>query len=160
MPGCKTVCFSVGMMNRIMTTRTAALALAAPLFFAAPAIAQKPGAPKHYAPYSYSYGHSGYAPRKYGRKDSRHAARLCRSAISYEAKRAGFRDVDFDDGYYVDRARRGGLRVTFREVEFEGYRRELERPMSCVVDRGAVRWIDDLPRPRHYKRTRVGYYYR
>lgn len=151
-------CLSALMIKAIMTTRTAALALAVPLFMTAPAIAEKHRAPKHYAPSSYGDPYYGNKANKPWRKQKRQAAKLCRHAISSQAHEIGFRDVDFDDGFYVERTRRGGLRVTFNEVEFEGFRREFEQQMRCVVKHGTVRWIDELPQPRRYRHARFGHY--
>jgi len=161
------------MINRIMKPRVAALALAAPLLFAAPALADNGHSGKRvtgsisvqtgngalqlnvnnrgYGTVGYStnrrYGHNGhYGNQRADRQLKRQAIRACRSAIRQEARHRGFRDVDFDDGRYAERIGPNGFRVTFNEVEFETRRRDIERPVTCIVRRGdQVRDIRGIP---------------
>lgn len=165
------------MMKRIMTPRAAALALAAPLLFAAPALAHHGktntkvtgGITFHsgngsihlgvgqngYSSIGYStkrhrgYGDYRYHNRQDYRQAKRRAIRACRRAIRDEAHYRGFHDVDFDDGRYAEQIGPRGFRVTFNEVEFETRRREFERPVTCIVRRGdQVRDIWGIPEPR------------
>lgn len=173
------------MMKRIMKPRAAALALAAPLLFAAPALADHGKSAKsvsggitvatgngalHLSIGDRGYGSIGYRTnqRYYGHNDyyrgdrraRRTAVRACRRAIRDEAHYLGFRDVDFDDGRYVEQIGPRGFRVTFNEVEFETRRRDIERPVTCIVRRGdEVRRLDGIPTPRrHNHNHRRGYY--
>ena len=165
------------MMKRIITPRAAALALAAPLLFAAPALAHHGKAntkvtggitfhsgngsfhlgvgQNGYSSIGYStnrhrgYGNYRYHDRQDYRQAKRRAIRACRRAIRDEAHYRGFYDVDFDDGRYAEQIGPRGFRVTFNEVEFETRRREFERPVTCVVRRGdQVRDIWGIPEPR------------
>lgn len=154
-----------------------ALALAAPLFFTAPALADaghkqaKKGkrvvsnvtlagpagtytVSSHARGYDRPYGHN-YRVNVYGQSTreaerlERQAVRACRRAIRQEAYQIGFRDVDFERSRRVKQIGPLGFRVTFREVEFEGRRRDWERRVSCVVRRGdLVRQIKGIPEPR------------
>jgi hypothetical protein len=173
------------MINRIMTTRAAVLALAAPLLLTAPALADNGHSKgkranatisignghsgitvstsnRGYNTYGYnrSYGHSnrgysrgyGYRVNEWGQSQrevkqlKRQAVRACRQAIRQEANYKGFRDVDFDDGRRAYQNGPVGFRVTFNEVEFEGRRRDFERPVTCQVRNGTqVKWIDGIP---------------
>ena len=178
------------MMTRIMKPRAAALALAAPLLFTAPALADPSTSSKSvrgslsiqtetgglhltlgdrgYRSYGYDtrryhrYGDRyGYDDRRDVRRMKRRAIRACRRAIRAEADYLGFHDVDFDDGRYAERIGPRGFRVTFNEVEFETRRREIERPVTCIVRRGdQVREIYGIPerRPRGHRRGQRGYY--
>ena len=180
------------MINRIIKPRAAALALAAPLLFAAPAVADHGKSNKRvtgsisvqtdngalhfgysdrgYGTVGYSshrhYGHSdryGYSDRRARRQLKRRAIRACRRAIRDEAHYLGFRDVDFDDGRYAEQIGPRGFRVTFNEVEFEGRRRDFERPVTCIVRRGdQVRQIYGIPQrgQRHRNRGHRGGYYK
>ncbi|MEL7112384.1 MAG: hypothetical protein AAGK93_05495, partial [Pseudomonadota bacterium] len=109
-----------------MKPRAAALALAAPLLFAAPALAdhgkshkrvtgsvsvQTQNGALHFGIGQNGYGSIGYSTsRQYGydgyrynnRQAKRQAIRACRRAIRNEAAYLGFRDVDFDDGRYAE----------------------------------------------------------
>lgn len=174
------------MMKRIMKPRAAALALAAPLLFAAPALAdhgkshkrvtgsvsvQTQNGALHFGIGQNGYGSIGYSTsRQYGydgyrynnRQAKRQAIRACRRAIRNEAAYLGFRDVDFDDGRYAEQIGPRGYRVTFNEVEFEGFRRDFERPVTCIVRRGdQVRDIRGIPIPgkRGHNRRHSGYRY-
>jgi hypothetical protein len=176
------------MMKRIMKPRAAALALAAPLLFTAPALADPGNTSKSvngsisiqtddgalhlnlgdrgYRSYGYDtrryrgYG-DHYGNRRDVRRMKRRAIRACRRAIRAEADYRGFHDVDFDDGRYAERIGPRGFRVTFNEVEFETRRREFERPVTCIVRRGdQVREIYGIPERRHrgHRRGHRGYY--
>lgn len=176
------------MINRIMKPRAAALALAAPLLFAAPALADNGYSGKRvtgsisvqtgngalqfnvdnrgYGTVGYStnrrYGHNGhYGNQRANRQMKRQAIRACRRAIQDEAHYRGFRDVDFDDGRYAEQIGPQGFRVTFNEVEFETRRRDIERPVTCIVRRGdQVRDIRGIPHRnnRGHNRGHRGYY--
>lgn len=176
------------MMKRIMKPRAAALALAAPLLFTAPALADPGNSSKSvrgsisiqtdngalhlnlgdrgYRSYGYdTRRYRSYGDRYIGRRDlrrmKRQAIRACRRAIRDEAHHLGFHDVDFDDGRYAERIGPRGFRVTFNEVEFETRRREFERPVTCIVRRGdQVREIYGIPERRHRgnRRGQRGYY--
>ena len=155
------------MKNRIMTYGVAAVALAASALIALPAAADAPAVRAgiatslghnstlfieighggtDYRPASYSYGHD--RGRGYSQADrrSRDAIQACRAGIRHEARRIGFRDVDFDSRAWAQRIGRGDYQVRFREVEFEGRRREFERSVTCTVRNGRVTWIDGMPR--------------
>ena len=177
-------------MKRIMSPRAAALALAAPLLIAAPAFADHGKSSKHitggvtvhtgngalhFGVGHHGYGSIGYSTRRsYGydnyryndrynnRQAKRQAIRACRRAIVNEANYLGFRDVDFDDGRYAEQIGPRGYRVTFNEVEFEGFRRDFERPVTCIVRGGdQVRDIRGIPIPgkRGHNRRHGGYRY-
>lgn len=172
------------MIKRIMTPRAAALALAAPLLFAAPALADHGPSGKRVSggitfttgngALTLNVGHHGYGAvgyntnqRYYGQNDYRRAdrrarrtaIRACRAAIRNEAHYRGFHDVDFDDGRFVDQIGPRGFRVTFNEVEFETRRRDIERPVTCIVRRGdVVKHLDGIPYPRRNRQHRNGYY--
>ncbi|NQY13389.1 MAG: hypothetical protein HRT81_05955 [Henriciella sp.] len=174
------------MINRIMQPRAAALALAAPLLFAAPALADHGKSNKrvsgsitvqtgngalHFGYRDRGYGHVGYSNGRYygysdrrtNRQIKRRAIRACRQAIKSEAYHLGFRDVDFDDGRYAEQIGPRGFRVTFNEVEFEGRRRDFERPVTCIVRRGdQVREIYGIPQrgQRYRNRGHHGGYYK
>ncbi len=179
------------MMKDVMKPRAAALALAAPLLFTAPALADHGNTSKTvsgaisiqtengglylnigdrgYRSIGYRTNrHYGYGDRYYGHRElrqmKRRAIRACRRAIRAEADYLGFRDVDFDDGRYAEQIGPRGFRVTFNEVEFEGRRRDLERPVTCIVRRGdQVREIYGIPQRGHRghrrgQRGHRGYY--
>lgn len=171
------------MINRIMTTRAAVLALAAPLLITLPALAQnghsqgkRGGAVisvqsgnvgftintsgRGYTTYGYNNRNRGYnrghrnlnqwgqTPREV-KQLKRQAIRACRQAIRNEGYAFGFRDVDFDNGRRAFQNGRAGFVVTFNEVEFEGRRRDFERPVTCVVRRGdRVVDLQGIPQPR------------
>ena len=170
-----------------MKPRAAALALAAPLLFTAPALADQGSSNKSvsgvisvqtdngglylnigdrgYRSHGYNtnrrYGNDGqYGNRRELRQMKRRAIRACRQAIRSEAHHLGFRDVDFDDGRYAERIGPQGFRVTFNEVEFEGRRRDIERQVTCVVRRGDhVKRIEGIPRrAQRGHNNRRGYY--
>ena len=173
------------MINRIMQPRAAALALAAPLLFATPALAdhgksnkrvtgsisvQTDNGALHFGYGDHGYGsvgysshrHYGYSDRRSYRQLKRRAIRACRRAIRDEAYHLGFRDVDFEHGRYAEQIGPRGFRVTFNEVEFEGRRRDFERPVTCIVRRGdEVRRIHGIPQrgQRHRNRGHRGGYY-
>ncbi len=179
------------MMKPVMKPRAAALALAAPLLFTAPALADHGNTSKSvsgtisiqtdngglhlnigdrgYRSYGYeTKRYSGHGNHNYGRRElrqmKRRAIRACRQAIRTEADYLGFHDVDFDDGRYAERIGSPGFRVTFNEVEFEGRRRDIERPVTCIVRRGdQVREIYGIPKRgqrgnRRDQRGHRGYY--
>lgn len=169
-----------------MQPRAAALALAAPLLLTAPALADHGKSNKrvsgsitvqtgngalHFGYGDRSYGRIGYSNhRRYGYNDyqsnrqlKRQAIRACRRAIRNEAHYLGFHDVDFDDGRYAEQIGPRGFRVTFNEVEFETRRRDIERPVTCIVRRGdQVREIYGIPQRGHrgHKRGHRGGYYK
>ena len=166
-----------------MKPRAAALALAAPLLFTAPALADQGKSSNRvsgtisvqtgngalhlnigdrgYASYGYTTRHRDYrhADRRAYRQMKRRAIRACRRAIRDEAYHLGFRDVDFDDGRYAEQIGPRGFRVTFNEVEFERRGRDIERQVTCIVRRGDyVKRIDGIPRGRRGHHNRRGYY--
>jgi hypothetical protein len=156
------------MMNHVMTSGVAAVALAASALFALPAAADSPRVKAavstqigdtstlfitvghggdDYRPAAYSYR----SPARGYRQDisdrySRDAIRACRQGIRQEARRIGYRDVDFDSRAWAQPFGRQGYTVRFREVEFEGRRHDVERSVSCTVRHGQVTDIDGLPR--------------
>ena len=157
------------MMNHVMTSGAAAVALAASTLIALPAAADSPpvragiatsigdnstlfievghgGDDYRPAAYSYRGATRGYAPN-YRDRMSREAIQACRAGIKYEARRAGYRDVDFDSRAWAQPFGRNGYTIRFREVEFEGRRREFERSVTCTVRDGRVTWIDGMPQP-------------
>ena len=172
------------MINRIMQPRAAALALAAPLLFTAPALADHGKSSKRvtgsisvqtgngafhigYNDRGYRsnrhYGHNSYyGDRQSYRQMKRRAIRACRRAIRDEAHYLGFRDVDFDDGRYAEQIGPRGFRVTFNEVEFETRRRDIERPVTCIVRRGdQVRQLYGIPqRGKRGNNRGYGHYYK
>ena len=163
------------MIKRIMTTRAAVLALAAPLLLTAPALADKGHSKgkRTSATISIGNGHSGFTistsnrgfnshnnrgyrsngyrlnewgqTRREVKQMKRYAAQQCRRAIKGEAYNIGFRDVDFDDGRRVRQIGPRGFRVTFNEVEFETRRRDIDRTVTCTVRRGQVRRVEGIP---------------
>lgn len=184
-----------------MTLRAAALALAAPLLIATPALADNGKAAfspqkdkisvrvqnggitiragntrRAHQPVSYrgygDYGHRGHVylnefgqTEQQERRLRRRAIRACRMAINQEANYIGFRDVDFESRARARQIGPKGFKVTFRAVEFEGRRRDFERPVSCVVRRGDhVKQLSGIPEPRRRgqvrrQRSEVGYRY-
>ena len=171
-----------------MKPRVAALALAAPLLFTVPALADHGQSGKHVkgslavqtgngALYlnigDRGYGSIGYSPNRrysqngdrYYRNDNRQlkrrAIQACRRAIRDEAHYIGFRDVDFERGRYAEQIGPRGFRVTFNEVEFEGRRRDFDRSVTCIVRGGdQVRDIRGIPVPgtRSHRGNKRGYY--
>ena len=167
-------------MKHVMTSGVAAVALAASALIALPAAADSPqfkaGVSTQIGDMSTLFitvGHGGddYRPAAYSyrspargyRQDrsdrySRDAIRACRKGIKQEARRIGFRDVDFDSRAWAQPFGRHGYTVRFREVEFEGRRHDIERSVSCTVRRGYVTEIDGLPRrgggPRRHEDRR------
>lgn len=155
------------MMKRIVTSGVAAAALAASALFALPAAADPPvkagiatrvgdnttlflsigNDGRDYRPATYSYrghGHGhGLSPSE---RMSRDAIRACRTGIQYEARRLGYRDVDFDSRAWAQPAGRHAYRVSFREVEFEGRRHGFDSSVSCTVRDGRVIDIHGIPR--------------
>lgn len=157
------------MMNRIMTSGVAAVALAASALIALPAAADAPAAKATFATkvgdnsaLFIQIGSDGrdYRPAAWGNRGgaaayrlneterlSRDAIQACRAGIQREARRLGYRDVDFDSRAWAQPIGRAGYEVRFREVEFEGRRHDFERSVSCTVRQGRVTDIDGLPRP-------------
>jgi len=156
------------MKNRIMTSGVAAVALAASALIALPAAADAPAVRAgvatslgdnstlfieighggaDYRPAAYGYGHDRDRGYSQSYRRSRDAIRACRAGIKHEARRTGFLDVDFDSRAWAQRIGRRDYQVRFREVEFEGRRREFERSVTCTVRDGRVTWIDGMPQP-------------
>jgi hypothetical protein len=165
--GSGTACFPAGMMKHVMTSGAAAVAFAASALIALPASADSPpvraaiatdlgdnsalfievghgGYDYRPAAYSYRGATHGYTPN-YRDRMSREAIQACRKGIRQEARRMGFRDVDFDSRAWAQPFGRGGYTVRFREVEFEGRRHDFERGVSCTVRRGRVTDIQGVP---------------
>ncbi|MEM5516877.1 hypothetical protein WNY37_07935 [Henriciella sp. AS95] len=155
-----------------MTTRVAALALAATPLLAAPAFADAParstvtaspaltvalGDASFYVSIGNDrwrgrngryYGRSTYGQSPWEvRQMRRSAMQQCAAAIQRKGYRAGFRDIDIDDDVRVRQTGRNSFHVRFDDVEFEGRRRELERDISCSVDYGRVVSLSGIPQP-------------
>ncbi len=160
------------MINRIMTTRVAALAFAAIPLTAAPALADQPS----WKPATSTSGLSlsigdasfyvstgtnswrgrdgrSYSRSRYGqnpweaRQLRRSAVESCAASIQRQGYRVGFRDVDIDDDIRVQQTGRNSFTIRFEDVEFEGRRRELERDISCSVAYGNVVALHGIPQP-------------
>lgn len=155
-----------------MTLRVTAAAIAASVLLAAPAAADsvrraiakvetRLGADTSLILAVGSSNHDHYRPHgqdyrrglnQWGQTDrevrdlSRDAVQACRQAVRFEGRRLGFREVEFDDGHRVRQIGPRGFLVTFREVEFESRRREVETRVSCEVRRGSVVDLEGLPR--------------
>ncbi len=169
-----TSCFLKAMMKHVMTSGAAAVALAATALFALPAAADSPqlraavvtdigdtstlfievghgGDDYRPAAYSYRGATRGYTPNDRDRM-SREAIRACRAGIKYEARRLGYRDVDFDSRAWAQPFGRAGYTIRFREVEFEGRRHDFESSVSCTVRHGHVTDIQGIPyRSGHHR---------
>lgn len=154
-------------MNHVMTSGVAAVALAASALFALPAAADRPPVRStlatnigdnstlfievghgrdDYRPAAYSErgAQRGYAPN-YRDRMSREAIRACRAGIMHEARRLRYRDVNFDSRAWAQPFGRTGYTIRFREVEFEGRRRDFDRSVSCTVRHGHVTDIQGIP---------------
>ncbi|GAB5457294.1 MAG: hypothetical protein Hens3KO_03240 [Henriciella sp.] len=171
-----------------MTARVAALAVAAPLLFIAPALADSDKSRRGGATLSintsngslsYSTGHNhysydrhdyyrhdrGHQQNRWGQRKKetkrlkRNAARACSRAIRDEAYHRGFRDVDFDDGKRVSQLGPRSFRVRFNEVEFENRRRDIESRVTCVVRRGYVAEIRGIPQRGKHRDSNRRYRY-
>lgn len=151
------------MINRIMTSGVAAVALAASAFFALPAAADPV---RSNASLTIQIGSNGASVYRDVRRGSRYgvnqwgqrrhevrqlrrdAVRACSASIERQAYRVGFRDVDIDNDLRVHQIGPYGFEVRFDDVEFEGRRRDFERDVTCVVRRGNVVQVAGLPQPR------------
>lgn len=174
MPGSGALCFPAAMINRIMTSRVAALAFAAIPLTAVPAFADQPAHRSAVAAPALSLslgdasfyvsvggdkwrGRNGRTYRRdaYGqspwqtRQLKRDALQTCRRAVSVQGYRTGFRDVDIDDDYRIHQIGPRGFEVHLDDVEFEGRRRDFDTRVSCIVRQGSVRSISGLPQPGH-----------
>ena len=170
MRGSEAPCLSALMINRIMTTRVAALAFAAIPLTAAPALADQPARASVTsttglslsigdASFYISAGNNNWRGRdgRYYRNDRygqrpwetrqlrRQAVQQCAAVIQRKGYRAGFRDVDIDNDFRVKQIGPRGFRIRFDDVEFEGRRREFYRDVTCTVRRGDVVKIAGLP---------------
>ncbi len=161
------------MINRIMTFRVAAAAFAASALIAAPAAAD----PVRGAIISlqrelgvntslrvdvsqnHHYGRNdrrGQRFNQWGQSDrevsrlSGDALQACRRAVTQEAYRVGYRDVDFDDDRRVHQTGPYRFDIRYDDVEFEGRRREVESNVSCTVRRGNVAAVRGVPLPGRY----------
>ena len=161
-------CFPAPMINRIMTYRVAAAAFAASVLIAAPAAAD----PVRGAIVSLQrelgvntslrvdisqndrYGPNdrrGQRLNQWGQSDrevsrlSRAALEACRRAVTQEAYRVGYRDVDFDDDRRVRQTGAYRFNIRYDDVEFEGRRRAVESNVSCTVRRGNVAAVRGVP---------------
>jgi hypothetical protein len=180
--GFDAACIGVNMIKPVMILRVAAVAFAASALFTAPALAEtnsaalgkvdakfgddariivQVGEHGHYRRDDYRRGRGRQRLNAFGqsrweeRELRQEAAEVCRTEIDRVAWRIGFRDVDFDDGRYVEQV--GPYRfIVHYEVEFEGRRRDYDRDVACTVRRGEVTDISGLPDARRY---RVGYGY-
>ncbi len=161
------------MMKPIRTLGAAVVALAAPALFTLPAQADTRGAIAKVetrigdnTTFTLALGGSAYdaayRPRgsdyrrglnQWGQTDrevrdlSRDALQACRQAVRTEARRMGYRDVDFDDDQRVRQTARYGFVVRFDEVEFESRRRDVETRVSCDVRKGRVTSVSGIPHP-------------
>lgn len=169
-------CFSVSMMKPIKTFGAAVVALAAPALFALPAAADGPRGTiaKVETPLlgaeitlssgaRYDHRDDFRGPRYNGRNEwgqterqvnelRRDAVQACRAAIRQEGRRAGFREVDFDKDHWARQLGPNGFQITFKEVEFETGRRDIETRVDCEVHRGRVTTVSGIPHNRDYRR--------
>ena len=179
-------CFSAAMMNHIKTLGAAVVALAAPALLAAPAAADTRGAVARVetrlgentlltlavgsAGYDSYRRDDGYRGSDYGRgfnqwgqsdrefrELTRDAVQSCRQAVRYEARRIGYRDVDFDRDARVRQIGPRGFFVTFDEVEFEGRHRDRETRVTCEIRRSDVVSLEGIPRPNKGKAPHRGW---
>ncbi|MEZ5947165.1 MAG: hypothetical protein R3C04_10010 [Hyphomonas sp.] len=107
--------------------------------------------------YGNGYGYSsryrlnqwGQTPRQV-EKLSRDAVKTCRREIERldNGRRSSFHDVDVESRGQARQIGPYGFNVYFREVEFEGRRRDMTRPVSCEVRQGRVVDIDGVPMER------------
>ncbi|MFN4226299.1 MAG: hypothetical protein ACK4HR_08260 [Hyphomonas sp.] len=160
------------MKKPVRTLGAAVAALAAPALLALPATAGTRGAIAsletrlgHDTTLTLSVGTSGYDPRygpydRYGlnpwgqsdrevRALRRDAEAACRQAIRYEARQAGFRDVDIDDDIRFRQTGPYGFLLNFREVEFESRHRDIETRVTCETRGGYVVSLSGLPARPH-----------
>lgn len=165
------------MKKPIRTLGAAVVALAAPALFALPSNAQAAVTriETPIAGVSIEFASSRYhddfrSPRYNGRNEwgqterevrelRRDALRACRSAVRSEGRRLGFDKVDIDDDHWIRQLGPRAFHVTFKEVEFETRRRDIETRVGCEVRNGRVARLDGLPSPRgrgygppHYRR--------
>jgi hypothetical protein len=159
------------MIKRIMTYRVAAAAFAASALIVAPAVAAPVRAASvqvhkaigpntslvvqvgSRADYRHNdrRDHRRVHTNQWGQTDrevarlSRNALQACRSAITREAYRIGYRDVDFDDDRRVRQIGPNGFEVRYDDVEFERGRRDVERNVTCTVRRGNVAEVRGIP---------------
>ncbi len=165
------------MMKPIRTLGAAVVALAVPALLTAPAAADPRGAVAKVetrisdsTSLTLALGSSGYEaayrPRghdyrrglnQYGQTDrevrdlSRDAVQACRQAVRYEARQLGYREVNIDDDKRVRQIGPRGFFVTFREVELENRRRDIEARVSCEVRKGRVTSVEGIPWPHRSK---------
>ena len=157
------------MMKRIMTSRVAALALAAIPLTTAPALADAPARTQTAlsgvslslgdASFYVSIGNDRWRGRngrqyrrgQYGqspwevRQLRQDAMQRCAGAIQRQGYRAGFRDVDIDDDLRVRQTGYRDFVIRFDDVEFEGRRRDRESDVTCVVRDYTVVSLSGLP---------------
>lgn len=169
-------CFSARMMKPVKTLGAAVVALAAPVLFALPAAADGPrgtvakvetpllGAEITLTSGSrYDHRDDFRGPRYNGRNEwgqterqvselRREAVQACRSAIRTEARRAGFRETDFERAPRARQLGPKGFFVTFNEVEFETGRRDVEARVDCEVRNGRVTAVSGIPHNRDYRK--------
>jgi hypothetical protein len=131
------------MMKRIMISRVIVAALAAPVLFAAPALAGSRAdrnadlvvvVDRHH-----DHGHRDH----YDERAANDAVRACRSTVADIAYDKGFRDVDFH-GREVRQFGRSGFLVSF-DAAFETKRSERISTVTCEVRRGEVRAVEGVP---------------
>lgn len=152
-----------------MTSRVAALALAAIPLTTAPALADAPartqaalsgvslslGDASFYVSIGndrwrgrngrqYRRGHYGQSPWEV-RQLRQDAMQRCAGAIQRQGYRAGFRDVDIDDDLRVRQTGYRDFVIRFDDVEFEGRRRDRESDVTCVVRDYTVVSLSGLP---------------
>lgn len=154
------------MKTPIRTLGAAVVALAAPALFALPSNAQTavtrietPIAGVSIQLTSSSYERDFRGPNYKGRNEwgqterevrelRRDALRACRSAVRSEGRRLGFDKVDIDDDHWIRQLGSRAFYVTFKEVEFETRRRDIETRVGCEVRQGRVVRLDGVPSPR------------
>lgn len=105
--------------------------------------------------YNRNRGYQGYQDRYHIRELRREAIRLCKQAVKYESYNSGFRNVYLDDVERVEQIGPRGFKIR-AEFEFEGRRRDFDKDVTCTVRRGRVVHLDNLPRPRGYRRAGYG----
>ena len=102
------------------------------------------GSHRRYSPYGYRT--AGPPDRYRTMQLRREAVRLCAQAVRARSYRNGFRHVELEDVERIQQFGPAGFTVR-AEFEFEGYRRDFDKDVTCTVRRGSVVDIYDLPRP-------------
>ncbi len=167
------------MINRIMTLRVAAVAMAASALFALPAAADRADRIDNHqvyggktAPHARDIGHKdpyrgdtaygmtdpyGDPYRARNRALERNALRQCRAAIRQKARYLGYRDIDFERKRDVRRVGPAGYNIVFYDVEVEDRYRQVEGDVYCTIRRGDVVSIDVDTHQTRYSHNRHAY---